>query len=189
MPSQGDLTERHSPGSWVVERLARRRREVVLRHVRGRLLDVGCGDNSLVRAYGNGIGVDVVQWGDVDLVVEDTAHLPFEDRSFDTVSFLACLNHIPNRGEVLDEARRLLKTDGRLIATMIPPGLSSFWHRLVQRWDTDQHVRHLHADEVWGFTNRQMCDLLARHGFEVILHERFVFRLNNLFLGVPRGHD
>ncbi len=44
---------------------------MVLKHVRGRLLDIGCGKNRLARAYrekgGDGIGVDVYDWGNVDL--------------------------------------------------------------------------------------------------------------------------
>src|SRR5262249_54791920 len=80
---------------------------VVLRMVRGRLLDVGCGTNDLVRKYrefrGDGIGVDVYPWPNVDLVVEDTAKLPFPDNAFDTITFVACINHIPNRLEVLRE--------------------------------------------------------------------------------------
>ena len=175
-----------SPGDWIVRTLARRRRERVRRHLRGRLLDIGCGDNLLVREYGDGVGVDVVEWGDVDLVVENTAKLPFEDASFDTICFVACLNHIPNREEVLDEAHRLLKPDGRLIATMIPPGLSALWHRLVHRWDPDQHGRHLHEGEVWGITTAEMRALLRRHRFEIVRHERFVLWLNNLFVAEPR---
>ena len=165
--------------------MAARRRSMVLRHVRGRLLDVGCGDNRLVREHGDGVGVDIVQWGQVDFVVENTAHLPFEPASFDTVTFVACLNHIPNRAEVLDEARRVLRPDGRVIATMIPPGLSSVWHRIVHPWDPDQHGRHLHEGEVWGITNDGMRRLFIDHGFEVVLHERFVLKLNNLFVAVP----
>jgi SAM-dependent methyltransferase len=175
-----------SPGAWVVEWLAARRSEAVRRHVHGRLLDVGCGDNRLVRRHGSGLGVDIVQWGDVDLVVEDTARLPFEDSSFDTVSFVACLNHIPNREEVLEEARRVVKADGFLIATMIPPGLSAVWHRVIHPWDPDQHGRHLHEGELWGIANAEMRALIERHGFRVIRHERFVFRLNNLFVAIPR---
>ena len=80
--------------------------------VSGRLLDIGCGENQLVReiraAGGSGIGVDVYPWPNVDQVVENTAVLPFPDRSFDTITFVACINHIPNRAEVLLEARRLL---------------------------------------------------------------------------------
>ncbi len=173
-------------GAWVVERLAAKRRAMVLKHVRGRLLDVGCGDNKLVRSYGNGVGADVVQWGDVDVVVEDTAAMPFDAASFDTVTFVACLNHIPNREEVLDEARRLLRPGGRVVATMIPPGLSAVWHRAIHPWDPDQHGRHLHEGEVWGITNAEMRALLGRHGFAIIRHQRFVFWLNNLFVGEAR---
>jgi len=36
----------------------------MLPHIRGRLLDIGCGTNKLVKSYmGEGIGVDVYQWG------------------------------------------------------------------------------------------------------------------------------
>ena len=73
--------------------------QAVRSHVSGRLLDIGCGTNSLVRCYqGEGVGVDVHQWGDVDLLVEDSAELPFGDAQFDTVTIIAALNHIPNRG-------------------------------------------------------------------------------------------
>src|SRR4051812_47365087 len=67
---------------------------LVLRQVRGRLLDIGCGENHLVRQYreqhGEGIGVDVYPWANVDKVVENTAHLPYNDGSFDTITFVAC---------------------------------------------------------------------------------------------------
>lgn len=45
--------------------------------VEGRLLDVGCGPNKLVRAYGNGVGVDVHDWGDVDLIIENAGGASF----------------------------------------------------------------------------------------------------------------
>ena len=41
--------------------LEHRRATAVLPHVRGRLLDVGCGSNQLVRRYGDGMGVDVTR--------------------------------------------------------------------------------------------------------------------------------
>ena len=169
-------------GDRVVEWLVERRLKATLKHVRGRLIDFGCGDNRLVRAHGTGVGVDIVQWGDVDLVVEDTSKLPLEDASFETVTFVACLNHIPNREEVLDEAFRLLTPGGRVVATMIPPGLSALWHRIIRPWDPDQHGRHLHEGEVWGISNAEMRRLLERHGFRVERHERFDFGFNNLFV-------
>jgi hypothetical protein len=47
--------------------------KAVLPHIHGRLLDIGCGTNDLVKSYkGEGVGIDVYQWGDVDLVVDDS---------------------------------------------------------------------------------------------------------------------
>ncbi|MFB3908250.1 MAG: class I SAM-dependent methyltransferase [Candidatus Eisenbacteria bacterium] len=178
-------TRRFSIGDGVVEFLARRRRREVLGQVRGRLLDIGCGDNRLVRSYGNGLGVDILQWGDVDLVVPDTNKIPLENESFDSVSFVACLNHIPNREAVLDEAHRLLRPGGRLIATMLSPGISRLWHRIIAPWDPDQHGRELDAGEVWGISNDEMRRLLERHRFDVVLHRRFVL-VNNLFVAEVR---
>src|SRR5262249_30800158 len=119
----------------IVDYLEKRRHNMVLPRVRGRLLDVGCGSNKLVKAYGNGIGVDVYPWDGCDQVVESAASLPFDDQTFDTVSFVACLNHIPNRGDALREAHRVLKRDGVVVATMIGPLISVIWHRIVRPWD------------------------------------------------------
>jgi len=99
-----------------------KRIKIVLPYVEGHLLDICCGTNELVRSYsGKGIGIDVNQWGDVDKVVEDTGKLPFDDKTFDTVTILASLTYIPNRLEALNDAKRVLKDSGKLIVTMIPP--------------------------------------------------------------------
>ena len=42
----------------------------------GRLLDIGSGPNTLVNHYGNGVGVDVVDWGGGTVVVESIFSLP-----------------------------------------------------------------------------------------------------------------
>ena len=154
-------------------------------HVRGRLLDIGCGANELVRGYGNGsVGVDVHQWGDVDLVVPDTAKLPYEDASFDTVSILAALNHIPNRAEVLREALRVLRPGGRIILTMIPPTISQVWHFLRRPWDADQTERGMKDGEVWGLTPAAVRNLLTGAGFEIDREQRFMLGINRLTIGV-----
>ena len=83
----------------------------VLPEMRGRCLDVGAGDNALLRCYREraaalgvrtedaaaSVGVDVVDWGSDVLRVDTPARLPFPDASFDTVTFVACINHIPER--------------------------------------------------------------------------------------------
>jgi len=61
--------------------------------------------------------------GDVDLLLDNSAKLPFKNETFDTVTIAGALNHIPNRSEVLAEAHRILRQNGRIVITMIPPRL------------------------------------------------------------------
>lgn len=158
--------------------LVRWRMTAVLPHVKGRLLDIGCGTNELARSYGDGVGVDVYQWGTVDLVVENAANLPFDDESFDTVTIIAALNHIPNRQEVLREAERLLRADGRIIVTMIPPSLSRVWHFFRRPWDVDQKERGMAQGEVYGLTRDEVRRLLEEAGFNVIVEKPFMLHIN-----------
>ena len=64
------------------------------------------------------------------LIVQDSRQLPFADRSFDTVTFVACLNHIPYRDEALAEAVRVLRPGGRVVATMIGRWLGLVGHKI-----------------------------------------------------------
>ncbi len=162
-------------------RLCTWRVETVLPHVRGRLLDIGCGTNRLVRSYpGEGLGADVFQWGDVDIVAEDTAALPLDDESFDTVAIIAALNHIPNRGAVLTEANRVLRPGGRICITMIPPRLSTVWHLLRRPWDADQSEREMKPGEVYGLTPDEVDRLLSATGFGAVYSKRFMLGINRL---------
>jgi ubiquinone/menaquinone biosynthesis C-methylase UbiE len=125
--------------------------------------------------------VDVYPWPGLDLLVENTAQLPFPDQSFDTITFVACLNHIPNRVEVLREAKRLLKPGGKLLATNLTPGLSRFWHRWAF-WDADQHERGMAVGEVFGFTHRDLVTLVQGAGFQFVHRQPFSWGLNNLYV-------
>jgi SAM-dependent methyltransferase len=164
---------------------------IVLNAVRDRLLDVGCGTNQLVLRYrgagGDGTGVDVHPWEGVDLVVDDTSKLPFTDASFDTISFVACINHIPNRKDVLREARRLLKPGGQVLLTNLTPRLSRIWHAWAF-WDADQHERGMAAGEVWGFTHIELVKLLEQAGFEVVARRGFSWGLNSLYVARVADH-
>jgi len=152
----------------------------IIPHVNGRLLDIGCGTNKLVSLYGSGIGIDVYQWGTVDLVVEDTSKLPFDDESFETISIIAALNHIPSRETVLDEVHRLLSVNGIIIVTMIPPRLSRIWHFLRKPWDVDQKERGMMSGEVFGLTQREVRNLLTEAGFEIVYEKPFMLYVNHI---------
>ena len=164
------------------EALQRRRVKAVLPHVRGRLLDVGCGSNRLVRHYANGVGVDVHPWPGADVVVSDTAALQWDSASFDTVTIIAALNHIPNRAAVLNECRRVLRPGGRVVITMLTPRTSHLWHWLRGSWDADQRERGMRPGEVYGFTSKEIIGMFERAGFELLAQERFMLGLNCLYV-------
>ena len=156
-----------------------------LRRVRGRLLDIGCGSNTLVHSYGNGVGADIFPWQGCDVVLTNAADLPFRDGEFDTVSYLACLNHISNREESLRAAYRVMKEDGQLIITMIGPRLGVFVHWLRHRHDPDDRERSIdHKKELLGMNEREIVALLNVTGCRLVSKSRFVARLNNLYIAV-----
>jgi SAM-dependent methyltransferase len=155
---------------------------MALKNTKGRVLDIGCGANNFVKSYGNGVGVDVAPWEGCDVVIKDASKLPFKAGSFDTVSYLACLNHIPNREKSLKDAHRVLKKDGQVILTMITPRMGKFIHWLRFRNDPDHQERHIdHAHELMGMSPSHIKTLLEEAGFKNISRKRFVFGLNNFY--------
>jgi SAM-dependent methyltransferase len=154
-----------------------------LRHTKGKALDIGCGANHYILSHGNGVGVDVYPWDGADEVVKDTADLPFKDGEFDTTAFLACLNHIPNRADVLDEAYRVTKKNGTLIVTMIPPLWGRFIHWIRFRNDPDHKDRDIdHDHELLGMHPTHVSSLIKDAGFELVARKRFVYGINSIYV-------
>ena len=77
----------------------------VMPHIRGRLLDIGCGNNRLVNKYNNGVGIN------------SYSELP--NSEFDTVTFIASLNYLSeiDTDSYLDWIRDSLSDDGSIIVT------------------------------------------------------------------------
>jgi SAM-dependent methyltransferase len=51
----------------------------------------------------------------LEVVEADAQQLPFEDESFDAVTMVSMLHHVDDRHAALAEARRVLRTEGRLV--------------------------------------------------------------------------
>ncbi len=161
--------------------LEEERLNAVLPYIQGRLLDVGAGPNTLVNRYRNGVGVDVYDWGGGVQVVENTSKLPFNPDSFDTVTFVACLNHIPYREAALLEAYRLLNPGGRLIITMINPLLGDFGHA-IWWYSEDKHRGGMKEGERGGLWTSHIVAMCDTAGFDLEIHRRFVYGMNNLYI-------
>ena len=168
---------------------------VVLPYLRGDVLDIGCGTNELLETYKakHGecytVGIDVYPWEGVDHVVPNSAVLPFEDKSFDTVCCIAALNHIPEREAVLRETWRVLRPKGRLVLTMLPPVISYVWHTLRAPWDADQHERGMSEGEVLGFTQKEILNLLCNADFALRESRPFMWGVNRLYVAEKSAKD
>jgi SAM-dependent methyltransferase len=178
------LSERTHLTSLRAERFA-----AVLPEIRGRCLDIGAGNNELVQLYQQmapaaspdpSVGVDVVDWGHGATRIDSVAFLPFADRSFDTVCFVACLNHIPERRDALREARRVLRPNGRVLITMIGRVLGTIGHALW--WYSEDKHRPVAAEETMGMDSVEILELLQAAGFTRVAHRRFFYGLNHLFI-------
>jgi SAM-dependent methyltransferase len=160
---------------------------IALGRCRGLLLDIGCGTNELVRGYrsrrGTAIGVDVYPWPGADVVC-DTTRLPFLDGHFDTVVMLACLNHVPRskRGQVLQEARRVLRDEGQLLITMINPVIGFVVHAIRRRYDLDQLERGIGEEEAKGLWDKEVKELLGESRLRLAETVPCVFGLNCLYV-------
>jgi SAM-dependent methyltransferase len=170
--------------------------EYVAREVEGRVLDIGCGrDNTFVTRYagGNGVGIDVFRYDGLDdeNIVEDMTHLPFPDASFDTVTFIANFNHIPqpDRDAEVREAFRVVRPGGKVVVTMGNPLAELTIHRLVHAYDhllgtnLDMDTeRGMHEDEEYFVRDRVIVEHLAAAGFRGVEKRYFVTQwgLNHL---------
>ena len=132
--------------------------ELFRRHVGGpgrRVLDLGCRDGSLSRAYADGneiVGVDAdrealaaagklgieTHWADLD------EPLAFDDASFDVVVAGELLEHLRDPHRIVDDARRVLRPGGVFVASV--PNAYRLKNRLrfLLGRDPEDDPTHLH---------------------------------------------
>ncbi len=184
---------------WGLSSLASERFDYVATEVTGRCLDIGCGyGNRFVTDYlnGNGIGIDVFPYAGLteEQIVKDLTHLPFPDASFDSVTFIANLNHAPEsqRDPELAEAFRVLRRGGNVIVTMGLPFVEIVVHQVV--WFYDRFLktnvdmdseRGMEEGEAYFLTDAEIRERLARAGFTRLVRKPFWTQLglNRMYVG------
>jgi SAM-dependent methyltransferase len=121
-------------GSYHDDRLAWTIEEFLSGSQPGKILEVGCGDGTMLRllvARGmEAIGVDASLSG-IERCVELGLHaqccdvsvdgLPFDDDEFDTVISLETFEHLMNPHYALQEVRRVLRSGGRFLCSVPNP--------------------------------------------------------------------
>lgn len=117
------------------------------------VLDVGSGAGNMAHHlahYGHVIGLDynarpltVAQRRALDVCQGVGDSLPFADGSFDLVTLLDTIEHIPDEFGVLQECRRVLKPGGKLIITV--PAFMWLWS---YNDEINEHQRRYTAPEL-----------------------------------------
>ena len=116
-----------SDASWLISQLVAQAFERHLKsHVRGRLLDLGCGAVPLYAAYRPLVHeITCVDWAGsahvglhVDIAHDLNQPLPLEDSRYDTVILSDVLEHIRRPEELVGEVARILAPGGKLLASM-----------------------------------------------------------------------
>ncbi|MFH1202123.1 MAG: class I SAM-dependent methyltransferase [Candidatus Omnitrophota bacterium] len=104
--------------------------EIILKNIRGRCLEIGCGDgvwtDFLRSKSSNVVSIDlskdriknakkIINNSDIDFIISDARVLPFKDRSFSTICAFEVIEHLPNRNDhfrFIREVKRLLSKNG-----------------------------------------------------------------------------
>ncbi len=147
-------------------------------HLKGRLLDVGCGRKPYQSLFActEYVGMDIEQSGHphqgepVD-VLYDGRTFPFPADSFDGVVCNQVFEHVFNPGEFLCEIHRVLKPGGTFLLTV-----PFVWDEHEQPYD---YAR---------YTSFGLRHLLQVHGFQLVRQQktlsdvRILFQLTNVFL-------
>ena len=68
----------------------------------------------------------------------DAQSIPYEDKTFDAVIANHMLYHVPDRGKALIEIKRVLKDDGRLVATTVGNTHMQEMYQLLKRVNTNE---------------------------------------------------
>jgi SAM-dependent methyltransferase len=146
-----------------------------------RVLDVGCGDGRFLAAMAKlgatveGLETDPVAAGLARRRTGGVIHeVPLEDATlpagtFDLVSLLHVLEHVPDPRATLTEAKRLLKPGGTLVLAL--PNAGSLEAKLFRAsWYPLDLPRHY-----WGFAPHTLTRLVEECGFEAPRVQHFPF--------------
>ena len=138
----------------------------LVRHLSGRVLDIGCGIGDMLRFRPNTVGVDInpetVAWcrkQGLDAHHMERDRLPFGVGTFDGVILDNVLEHIAEPQPLLAEAKRVLKPSGRLLAGV--PGPKGY------QSDPDHNVYYdeaglIHLMQKNGFSCRMILPMPLR---------------------------
>jgi ubiquinone/menaquinone biosynthesis C-methylase UbiE len=151
--------------------------------------DIGCGMSGeflramsalIVRGYGFDRNVRAETVGNIHLqpVADLNGGLPLAGESVDHVTMIALIEHLAEPGMLLAEARRILKTGGRLIISTPTPRAKplleflAFRLKIIAAYEITDHKLYYQAASL------RRC--LEQAGFSMVSHGTFQFGFNQI---------
>jgi len=155
----------------------------------GRVLDVGCGDGTLLHRLSGagfiGVGIDprLAEPQAVSGVQLVRGNFPDDlpdCELFESITMLAVLEHVPEdtKEAWAGACHRLLNATGRVVLTVPSPRVDAIlavlrFFRLADGTALEEHH---------GFDPGEVTPLFESAGFRLVTHKRFQLGLNNLFV-------
>jgi 2-polyprenyl-3-methyl-5-hydroxy-6-metoxy-1,4-benzoquinol methylase len=155
-------------------------------HIRGRVLDFGCGTGliSELSQQGQYFGFDI-DAESISLAREKYPQHTFYDSAteidgqFDTVVSLAVIEHLRDVDGYLQTLKSHLKTDGQIVCST-PHPYFDWAHGLGAKIGLFSHEAD---DEHFQlFTQRSIVPVLEKNGLSLVAFHRFLFGANQLFI-------
>ena len=92
----------------------------ILKELRGKTLDIGCGLGEFVKKNGSGIDpnpycVNYCKGKGLDVKTGKAERIPYKDKTFDSVFCLCVLEHLKKPEQSVKEMARVLKPKGKLV--------------------------------------------------------------------------
>ncbi len=148
-----------------------------IKTVKGRTLDVGCGNGDVTKLLKNAVGVDISEGllekarekSDNEFIKAKCEELPFDDEEFDNVLLIAVLHNLKKGSmeKCLGEIFRVLKKRGRLFLSVWCKGKGIKY----VKWGKEKRYYYF-------FKEKELKDLIEKTGFKI---KKFI-KNNNYFV-------
>lgn len=146
-----------------------------------RILDVGCGygeHKKAIKGKAKIYGLDIDKYALTEqkrIVCANAKKIPFKRNNFETVICVDVIEHIDKDNEVIQEIRRVLKKNGKLIIT-VPNKNFPFTYDPINAFLRifEKHI----AIGMWGwghlrlYSEKEINFLLNKNGFRIIKIEK-----------------
>ena len=155
-----------------------------------KVLDIGCFDATLfeklaVKPIGKSIGLDpllknTIKTENYTLLSGKFPNDLSEDKTFNCITMLAVLEHIPNEEQLQlsEDFYKFLEPQGRVIITVPSP----FVDHILWILSKLRLIDGMSLEEHYGFKANETPDLFNSKQFKLLKHKRFQLGLNNLFV-------